>query len=84
MTCKDCKFWEPAKGAPVLAENNAKEQGVCHCEPPKATPVVMPEVNKITGQVIPRIVEFTVWPITFSEGWCGKFEKAEVVEEVAI
>lgn len=77
MTCKDCKFWELIKDEPELAQNNAKERGFCHYEPPKASPIVMPTLNALR-QMVPQLTEITIWPTTLSVGWCGKFEKALV------
>ncbi|HEC62287.1 MAG TPA: hypothetical protein ENI27_08545 [bacterium] len=76
--CKDCDFWEPITGVPALAVNNGIERGRCRRYPPKATSVVMPQVNKITRQVTPQILESTARPITADVMGCGEFVPALV------
>lgn len=75
--CKRCNWWEPIKEPVVLAENNGLERGRCHCKPPVATPIMIPQVNKITQQVTPQVIESTIWPITTSVMWCGEFKVEE-------
>lgn len=71
LKCKNCDFWVPIEQVPVLAENNGATQGHCHCLPPMVTTLVVPEVNKITQQMVPHLIDRTSWPITTSDGWCG-------------
>ena len=77
MTCEECKDWEPITDGPVLAGNNGIQRGRCHCRAPVATPVVMPQINKITQQLIPQVLELTLWSITLPDMYCGEFAKNE-------
>lgn len=78
LTCKDCDFWEIIEDDPVLAENNNKERGRCHKKPPVATPIVMPTLNALR-QMVPQVIETTLWPITLPDMWCGAAVKAKVL-----
>jgi hypothetical protein len=73
--CKDCDFWVPIEEDPVLAENNGIKRGTCHCLPPAVTTLVVPEVNAITQQMRPNMIDRTVWPITTSASWCAHGRK---------
>ncbi|KKK80285.1 hypothetical protein LCGC14_2825010 [marine sediment metagenome] len=77
-TCKNCVFWECLGDEPILAENNDKTQGWCHKDSPRATPIVMPTLTALK-QVVPQVLEMTLWPITTPIMWCGQFEKANEV-----
>lgn len=72
MTCKECKFWEPIVDEPMLAENNGISRGTCHRLPPTVTTLIVPEVNKITQQMIPQIIDRTAFPVTMEDAWCGE------------
>ena len=76
--CKECKFWELLEDEVILAQNNGVEQGRCHKDAPKATPIVMPTLNALR-QMVPQMLEMTSWPITMANMWCGQFEKASEV-----
>ncbi len=73
--CKDCKWWEIIEEGPELAENNAVERGRCHRMPPTANPIVMPTLTPLK-QVVPQVIETTIWPITMPVMYCGEFAKA--------
>lgn len=74
MTCNNCRFWEERKAAKPNGEPK-QVQGHCHRYPAVATGNFVPQVNKITQQVQPQLIETTVWPLTNSNGWCGEFEE---------
>ncbi len=75
--CKGCGFWELLEDEVILAQNNGIERGRCHKDAPRATPVVMPTLTPLK-QVVPQMLEMTLWPITMANMWCGQFVKAEV------
>lgn len=72
MTCEDCIFWLAVEEEPKLAVNNGTNQGVCRRYPPFASPMLIPEQNKFTHEVRPQRVDFTTWPVTMSNQWCGE------------
>ena len=76
--CNECGFWGLLEDEVILAQNNGVERGRCHKDAPRATPVIMPTLNRITQQVVPQMLEMTLWPITMANMWCGQFKKAEV------
>ncbi len=83
--CGECGFWEPIpKESAVLAQNNDVLRGRCHKDAPKATPVIVPEVNQISGQVKTSVIELTTWPITFPTAWCGQFEPYDAKKNLPV
>lgn len=80
-TCKGCAFWEIIEDEVVLAQNNGVERGRCHEKSPTASAVVMPTLTALR-EVVPQVIEMTIWPITMEKMWCGKFEKATAVMEI--
>lgn len=69
-TCDNCKYWEEKK-----ANNDKVVQGFCHFNPPAGTGCFVPKVNKFSGEVVPQLMEMTVWALTNAVSWCGKFEE---------
>lgn len=70
--CENCVYWERKEKA---KPNDGEVQGLCHANPPTVTVVVMPEVNRITREVRPTLLEVAPWPSTFATGWCRIFKQ---------
>jgi hypothetical protein len=71
MNCEKCRFWEEDKKS---NPGNGVIMGYCRESPPAATVCLVPQLHRITGKMIPTIVEVTVWSKTMANAWCGGFE----------
>lgn len=80
MKCKDC-FW--CHVIDEKAEQNGTKKGRCHGRAPIATPVVMPVINKFTQEMLPQIVEVTLWPtVGLDCSACGDFKPKLTPQEI--
>ena len=71
MKCQECNFWEQEKKS---NPGNGAIMGYCRKNPPLATGCLVPMLQRVTGKMIPTMVEVTVWPKTNVNAWCGGFE----------
>lgn len=72
-SCDSCHFWE-RKETDKPVSSKGEGAGACRCKPPVATAVVMPHINQIAQTVTHQLMETTVWPVTFANGWCGCYK----------
>ncbi len=66
-SCSRCRFWMP---------EDDREKGACHRNAPSPlypTPEPLTFERGLTG------VNYSVWPLTWCEDWCGEFVAGRAV-----
>lgn len=78
-SCESCIFWLDTEDKKRLPEF---QQGLCRRNPPNGCGMLIPHRSNAIAQptaqnVELRPLEFTVWPVTHKDSWCGEYNGRE-------
>ena len=64
--CYDCVFWDARRG------DEETEEGACRRYSPRPR-FEIPDLESPENDGLGS--RFVVWPVTYSDNWCGEFER---------